>query len=54
MNHLPKPDYPCSCGSSDWYWPGDYYWGEKVWLCRGCHPPPAGYIIKDEEVVKDE
>lgn len=38
----PKPTKPCTiCGSTDYYWPGDYYVGPKVWICVRCHPKPG-------------
>jgi hypothetical protein len=36
-----RPATPCyACGSMAWYWPGDYYFGPKSWICSVCHPAP--------------
>ena len=36
---LDRPDKPClACRQKAWYWPGDYYFGIKKWLCGVCHP----------------
>lgn len=38
-----RPDKPCHiCKRDAWYWPGDYYFGSKAWLCGFCHPKPDG------------
>ncbi len=34
-----KPEFSClACATNNWYWPGDYYWGPKQWICGVCHP----------------
>ncbi len=47
-----KPERPCHICGSDWYWPGDYYWGRKQWICGGCHPPPPPYVIVGNAAVQ--
>ena len=42
MANVPeKPKTPCPCCHCyEWYLPGDYFYGKKVWLCNVCQPGP--------------